>query len=248
MIPYHIYDNFKLGPLTFHTWGIFVSLGFVAALIYILKVAKKEGLNTDKIFDLSLILLFSGIIGGRVGYVIANFQFFKYDLAEIIKVWDGGLGFMSGFLLATLAGYLYLKTQKISFWQVADIFAPAIAIGYFISRIGCFLVHDHLGKETKFFLSVNFNGKNYHETTIYTALSALTIFIILLILKRRPHQEGFLFIIFGLWYSVVRFIIEFFQAGPYFAKLTGTAWLSIATFILFLVLYFFYLKKTKKLS
>ncbi|PIU43378.1 MAG: prolipoprotein diacylglyceryl transferase, partial [Candidatus Nealsonbacteria bacterium CG07_land_8_20_14_0_80_40_10] len=173
MIPYKVFDAFKFGPLTLHTWGIFFALGFVAALIYVMSEAIRKKISSDKIFDLSLILLFAGVLGSRLGFVIANYQIYLSHPVEIFKVWDGGLGFISGFLLAILVGWLYIRAQKLDFWKVADIYVPAVALGYFIGRIGCFLTHDHLGKETNFFLGVKMAGKVYHDTSIYTTALAL---------------------------------------------------------------------------
>ena len=242
MIPYKVFDAFKFGPLTLHTWGIFFALGFVAALIYVMSEAIRKKISSDKIFDLSLILLFAGVLGSRLGFVIANYQIYLSYPVEIFKVWDGGLGFISGFLLAILVGWLYIRAQKLDFWKVADIYAPAVALGYFIGRIGCFLTHDHLGKETNFFLGVKMAEKVYHDTSIYTTALALIIFIILLLLKNRERFDGSLFYIFVLLYTLGRFKIEFFQVGPYFYGLTATAWVVATTFIVTLA---FYLKRTK---
>jgi prolipoprotein diacylglyceryltransferase len=64
---------------------------------------------------------------------------YEYDILGIIRIWEGGMMFFGGFIGGFLAGMIYLKKQKISVLQVADIAAPAIAIGVFFTRIGCFL-------------------------------------------------------------------------------------------------------------
>lgn len=232
MIPYQPILFITLGPLRIYTWGTLFAVGFLLALWLGLRQARRAGIDSEKIFDLGFLILIFGILGGRLAYVIANWPTFKDNWVDIFKIWDGGLGFIGGFLLAAAASIIYIRKQKLSLPKIADLAAPSIVLAYLVGRIGCFLIHDHIGKETNVPWGIRYlDGTVRHETSIYTGLNALILLLILLYLRKKNLPQGGLFIIYLIYYSITRFAIEFFQVGPYFYKLTATQWVLIPVFL-----------------
>lgn len=135
--PFDLFGH-QLGPFTLHTYGLLVALGFLAALVIVLRGARREGLPTEPVLDLAFVAVLAAIVGSRLLYVLFNLSEYVADPLRIFKVWEGGLIFHGGLLLAIPACLLVVRRSGLPAWRTADIFAPAIALGQAIGRIGCF--------------------------------------------------------------------------------------------------------------
>src|SRR5438067_2157949 len=98
---------FQLGPLTLRTYGVMVALGFIAALQIAKVGARLRRLPEAKVQDLVVVLIFAGLFGARLFYVLLNFSYFSAHPGEIFQIWEGGLVFYGGFLVAALVGWVY---------------------------------------------------------------------------------------------------------------------------------------------
>lgn len=210
MIPYWVYDKITIGPVTIYTWGLMIGLAFIVGLFVALKEAKRKQIDSDKIINLAILVLIGSFLGARLVYI---FQYLDYYLAnplDIFKVWQGGVVFYGGLGGAFLFGWLYIKKCKLSFWQIADIIAPAVAIGIFIGRIGCCLINDHIGTVVSLPWSIRYiDGTLRHPVAEYLSLNGLILFLFLWAIRKKIKQVGMLFLIFLLWYGATRFFLDF---------------------------------------
>ncbi len=210
---------FKLGPLTIHTYGFFVAMGFVAGILLAKNEAKRLGEDQEKIMDLFFYILIAAIVGSRLFYVAINFKMFLSDPLEIFKIWNGGLVFYGGFIAALIIGLIYLKKNKMPLWKTADIAAPSLALGQFFGRLGCFSAGCCYGKACDLPWAVTFahpdtlapTGIPLHPTQLYHSLSNLTIFIILFFFRSRKKFDGQLFWLYMFLYGITRSFIEIFR-------------------------------------
>lgn len=211
---------FKIGPLTIHTYGVLVAAGFLLGLALAIRQAKKEGIPADKIVDLGFYILISALIGSRLFFVVINAEHYLRNPIDIVKIWEGGLVFYGGILLAIPTAHWYIKKNKLGVWSTADIFAPSIAIAHAIGRLGCFSAGCCYGKPAEGLpWAVTFTdpeclarlGMPLHPTQLYESLGELINFLILITLRRYKSFNGQLFFTYLLLYSVLRFIIEFFR-------------------------------------
>lgn len=235
MIPYKIFETISLGPIKIQVWGFMVALAFLFALFLGLVEAQRKKIKQNHILNLTFYLLLGGILGGRLSFVIVHLDFYSKNFWEIFKIWEGGMIFYGGALLAFFFGFLYVRKHRLSFWQIADLVAPSLALGIFIGRIGCFLIHDHLGKIMKhpLFFGINYFGEIRHEPALYELASALLIFLVLWLIRKKIKKEGLLFIIFLLSYSGARFFIDYFrELDLRFFWLTGSQYLSSILFFI----------------
>ena len=125
------------------------------------------------------------------------------------------------FWIAVAGAAVYLGGKKISFFRVADITAPSIAAGVFLTRIGCFMSGCCFGNPTSCPAGVVFPpdspaghshpGIAIHPTQIYSSLYGLVIFLLLLLIDRKKRFEGFLFSWLCILYGAARFIVDFFR-------------------------------------
>jgi phosphatidylglycerol:prolipoprotein diacylglycerol transferase len=193
-----------------------------------------------------------GFIGGRGFHIFYEaWDFYSARPLDILKVWQGGFVFYGGFLSALIASFIYLKWKKISFGKWADLFAPVAAVGYAVGRIGCFLNGCCYGKlcdlpwAVQFTLPGQIEGHR-HPTQLYSTLWDLSIFIILVLIERKPKwlrtkvsfinkHKGSLFFFWLLFHSIGRFWIEQLRddlRGANYFQLSIASWLSIGFIIL----------------
>lgn len=123
-------------------YGLMLMLGFVTALVLSCWRARKHGLSRDSVIDVGIISILFGIIGARLAFLFLDYTPTDGKIgnfSEWMAVWEGGLTFQGGLVLAILATYAYLRLKKISVGTMFDTFAPGLAIGVGFGRIGCLL-------------------------------------------------------------------------------------------------------------
>src|SRR3989344_5472989 len=187
MIPYIQFISFQLGPLTIYVWGLMVALGILVATALGARVAKRRGLDERVIWDLAFWGAAGGFLGARLAHVLlyAPEQYVSEPI-RILALRDGGYSSLGAFVGAILAGVIYARVKRAALAPYADIAALFVPLGYGIGRIGCFLIHDHPGTATDFFLGVRFpDGIVRHDLGTYKALNGFALALLFLILYRR---------------------------------------------------------------
>lgn len=210
---------FQIGSFKIHTYGVFIALGFLTGIILALREAKRVGEAPEKILDLAFYLIIAAIVGSRLLYIVLNYRYYIENPLEMVKIWSGGLVFYGGFLLALIVGIWYIRKNHLLLWKTVDVFAPSIAIGQAIGRLGCFSAGCCYGKETTLPWAVTFSnpeclanlGVPLHPTQLYSSLNALFIFLILTVIKRFKKFDGLLIWLYVLLYSITRSVIEIFR-------------------------------------
>lgn len=125
-------------------FGAMVLLGIVSANALGAWRARQVGVNPDLIYTLSVWLFFAGFGGARLFYVIEYWDHFaaptwQQTLANLAKVNEGGIVLYGSVLGAVAAFLIFCRVYKIPSLALADIVAPALAIGLAFGRIGCFM-------------------------------------------------------------------------------------------------------------
>jgi phosphatidylglycerol:prolipoprotein diacylglycerol transferase len=205
--------------ITLYTYGLFLALGFLAAIWFTNRNARFYGIKSSDISDLFFVILISGIIGGRLLYVILNFEEFRATPLDMFKLWNGGLVFFGGFISAVAASLITLKIKHLPFLKTADAIAPGAALGHGIGRFGCFFAGCCYGRQCELPFAVQFSDPHslaplhvpLHPTQIYMVLANLLLFFILVFLQGRKRFHGMIFLSYIILYSIFRFIIEFFR-------------------------------------
>lgn len=211
---------FKLGPLTIHTYGVFVAMGFFAGLFVTMRLARTESIPTGLIMDMSFVILLAAIIGSRALYVLMNLSFYLENPIHAFKLWEGGLVFSGGLAASGLVMGWYIHRHGLSWWKTGDLWAPGIAVGQAIGRIGCLMAGCCYGKPANDLpWAVTFTdpsclapiGMPLHPTQLYSMISGFVIFLILLILFYRRKFYGQVLIWFVILHSTARLLIERFR-------------------------------------
>ena len=210
----------EIGSLKLYTYGLFVALGFILALTVSKRLASRQkDLQPDLVTDLFFVILLSGIAGARLFYVMINFSYFKENPLAVFRIWEGGLVFFGGFVLAVVSAMTYLTIKNLPLHKTADILAPGIALGHAVGRIGCFFAGCCHGKTCTLPIALTFHhpdslaplGVGLHPTQLYSVAANFAIFLVLLFLVKRKKFHGMVFWTYVLLYSVARYIIEMFR-------------------------------------
>lgn len=206
---------FKIGPLTVYSWGFMLALAIIVAIWGIGKLFVREGYDKEKVLDITLITVIAGLLGGRLLFILlfawddflANpLIFFAYS--------SGGLVWYGAFAGGFLGFVIYIYKSGLNFWNVADMFAPFVALGYAMVRIGCFMWGCCYGKVTSSPLGVVFPGvDNFtrYPTQLFSSAINLLLFILLITYFPRRKFPGQVFLLYLIGYSIYRFSIEFFR-------------------------------------
>ena len=207
----------RWGPLPVRAWGTMLMLGFVAAMFWAIWDSRNdEEFSTDFIIDLTLAILIGAVIGARLLSVGLNWGYYGENLDQLMRVWAGGLSFHGGLFGGLIAGAALTWHRGISVRRTMDLFGPSIALGYAITRVGCFLNGCCYGSPTDSIFGVVFPhianagvpGINLHPAQLYASAASLAIFAILLLLRSRISTPGNLFGSYLLIYSASRYLIE----------------------------------------
>lgn len=210
---------FKIGPFTLHTYGLLISTGVLLAVALAVRQARREGEDPQKMLDLAFYLLLASIVGSRLLYVLISYSDYLVRPWAIFKLWEGGLVFYGGFVLALMVGIWYLDRHRLPLWKTADIWAAPLALGHAVGRLGCFAAGCCYGKPTGVPWAVTFTdpqslailGVPLHPVQLYEAFANLLLFIFLCLYRPYRRFEGQIFWLYVLVYSVIRFVLEFFR-------------------------------------
>jgi phosphatidylglycerol:prolipoprotein diacylglycerol transferase len=244
-IPRIEFLNWVIGPIPIRLYGLMIALGFIIGVLLASRQAKKEGVHPNRILDLGVYMLLTAIIGSRMLFVLTNLHEFAAKPLDAFALWKGGLVFYGGLLAAVPVGIWYVRKHDLPVWRTADIMAPSISIGHAFGRMGCFFAGCCYGAPSSGPLSITFHdphslaplGVPLFPTQLAESSGELLIFCTLLLLRRHKTFDGQLFWFYGLFYAVLRFVIEFFRGdairGLYFGGVISTSQIiAIGMFLL----------------
>lgn len=228
-----------IGPVPINWYGMTFALGFTVGTWLVWRWAAHLPELRATLEPLMCWIVCGTVIGARLYYVAQNetMQYLVHPW-RIFAVWEGGLAYFGGLFGALLAAFIYLHRQRINFWKVADVFAPAIVIGSAIGRISCGLAGMDYGTPTKLpwgFIYTNPNsyapldGVARHPDQFYELFGDLLIAWALLKLRGKV-PDGVLFLLYLLLFGMLRFMVFFVRGSvpPVGFGLKNAQWTALA--------------------
>ncbi|HYV11351.1 MAG TPA: prolipoprotein diacylglyceryl transferase [Pyrinomonadaceae bacterium] len=219
-------ELFRIGNFPINTYGVFLAVAFLCAILIAVRLARRDGLPAEKIYDLSLWMLLAGLVGSKILMLFTEPDYRDNPalLLSLDFLRSGGV-FYGGLLGAVLAGYFLMKRYKLPWWKTADACAPGIAVANFFGRQGCFAAGCCWGKPTTLPWGVKFTELGHqitgvptdvhlHPTQLYESFAMLLVFGFLLWLHKRKRFDGQVILTYALLYSTIRFAIEFVRDDP----------------------------------
>lgn len=214
------------GGVAIPAYGAFMLLALLTGLtVFMLEARRQPSLRRDKL-ALMLAAIIGGVLGAKIPVWIMAFRQIHTLWPDLWPLLSGRtvVGGLIGGALAVVGMRRYLGITEKS----GNLFAPAIALGLAIGRIGCFCAGCCYGVPTSLPWGVTFgDGIARHPTQLYESAFALALFIFLLASRRKFAEPGRLFGIFMIAYFAFRFLIEFLRAGD--IAVLGLTWAQIAS-------------------
>jgi phosphatidylglycerol:prolipoprotein diacylglycerol transferase len=231
-----------------HTYGVLVAVAFLTALWLAGKLAARAGLSVDAVTNLGIYCALAAIVGAKLMMFLVDFSYYKEHPGELLSISSlqaGGV-FYGGLIGALAVSWWYMRKTGLPVLKTADVFAPAIALGHGIGRLGCFSAGCCWGVECHLPWAVTFTNPAAHDlvgvplmvplhpTQLYEALAEFLIFGVLYWRFGKAHTPGAVISLYLMLYSTARFIVEFFryheQGNLWGGPLDTSQWISIALF------------------
>ena len=167
-------EIFRIYGFPINTYGVFLALAFLCAILITVKLAARDGLPREKIYDLCLWMLLSSLIGSKILMLFTEPEYRDHplQLLSLDFLRSGGV-FYGGLIGAILAGYFLMRRYKLPWWKTADACAPGIALGNFFGRQGCFAAGCCWGKPTTSWWGIQFAEAGNAITGVPTTVSQL---------------------------------------------------------------------------
>jgi phosphatidylglycerol:prolipoprotein diacylglycerol transferase len=237
----------SFGSFYIPTYGVLVAIAFLVALWLTVRLGKSAGLSSEQVTNLATYCAIAGLLGAKLFMIAFEWKehdyghhpgsIFSLDNLQAAGVYQGGL------LLAILTAIVYMRRQHMPILRTCDVFAPGLAAGHAIGRIGCLAAGCCWGTECHRPWAITFTNREattgvpldqpLHPTQLYESFGNAAIFAFLFWRFRKPHTDGSIFGEYLVLYSILRFVVEFFRAhqqGLEFG-LSLTQWISLGTLI-----------------
>jgi len=237
---------FTIGGFSVPTYGVLVAVGFLTGLWLAARLARRAGLDPEKISNLGVYAALSAIVGAKLFMILGSLDYYLAEPSRLfsLSALQAGGVFYGGLLLALAVTVWYARRAALPPLETADVFAPAVAIGHGIGRLGCFAAGCCWGKPTDGPFGVAFTdplahewvgaplGVHLHPTQIYESAGTLLIGYLLLRRFSQPHVPGTILGLYLALYSSFRFFVEFLRdAGPrsfpFDGPLSSTQWIAL---------------------
>lgn len=196
-----------IGFIHLPTFYLVMSLALLTVLSFLSsRIEKNKNFERKTAFDLALVIMIFGFIGGRLFHVIYEEPryYLRFPL-QIFQFWNGGYVYFGGMLSALIASHVFLKRKGEKFLRWADFMAPVLSLIYALGRLACLFEGCCYGKACNLPWSIN----GLHPTQLYMVIAELVVFTVILNLKMR--REGQIFFTWLMLHSASRFAIEFYR-------------------------------------
>jgi len=233
-----------------HTYGVLVAVAFLSALWLAARLSRQAGLDADAVTNLGIYCALAAIGGAKLMMFLIDIPYYTQHPGEIFSLGTlqaGGV-FYGGLIAALAVAVWYMRKTRLPGWKTADVFAPAIALGHGIGRLGCFSAGCCWGVECHRPWAVTFTSPVAHDlvgvplhlpihpTQLYEAFAEFAIFAFLYWRSRKPHGDGGIIGAYLMLYSTARFTVEFFrvheQGNVLGGALDASQWISAGLFLL----------------
>jgi phosphatidylglycerol---prolipoprotein diacylglyceryl transferase len=214
----------ELGPITVYTYGVLLAAAYLLGLKLAMVRAQARHLDHTRVLDLGIYIIISALLGAKLLLLITDWRTFTSSPGELLTLLRSGGVFYGGLIVAVAVSLWYIRHVGLPLWTTCDVFAPGIALGHVIGRLGCLFAGCCYGKPTDLPWGITFTNLFAHEnvgtplnqalhpTQLYEAGAEALILVILLATESRGRRfAGRTFWLYMLLYAVSRFVIEFYR-------------------------------------
>jgi phosphatidylglycerol:prolipoprotein diacylglycerol transferase len=218
---------FEFGGFTIYSYGVLLAAAYLLGLQFALIRARLRGLDRERVMDLGIWIIISALVGAKLLLLVVDYRPFLANPRTIVDLLRSGGVFYGGLIAAVTVALAYIWRHRMPMWTTTDVFAPGIALGHVVGRLGCLLAGCCFGRPTSVPWAISFHdpnafatsgtplGVSLHPTQLYEAGAEALILVFLLAFERRGRPfPGRTFWSYMLLYGISRFIIEFYRGDP----------------------------------
>lgn len=210
---------FEVGPLKIFTYGFLLALAFLSAIYLSGREAGRLGLPVARFYDLCFYIVLAAVVGSRLLYVLLDLPHFLANPLKIFALWEGGLVFHGGVVLALGVAFYYMKVHALPWRRCLDALAVGMPVGQFFGRLGCFMAGCCYGSPSDLPWAVTFTAAGslcplkepLHPAQLYEAFLALGVFGVVYWFRTRKRFDGQMMLTYFCLAGLVRFTVEFFR-------------------------------------
>lgn len=243
-IPSPTFSVFEIGPLRIHVYGIL--MGIAVATAWYLSARRYEKFGGERATGESagFWAIALGFVGARLAFVLPRLGDYSDDWLGVFRIWEGGIALYGGLLFGTAAALFVVHRRRGSLLMFADAAAVGLPAAQAIGRWGNYFNQELFGTPTALPWGLEIDPENrpaaypdaetFHPTFLYEMLWNIGLIVLLLWLERRfKLRRGTSIVIYMLWYSVGRFLLELIRTdSPYrFWGISRNGWVSIVVFL-----------------
>ena len=206
-----------IGPVTIYAYGLMIAIGILSAYLTVEYRAKRKGMEYELVFNLTVWCALGGILGAKLLYLITQIPAIISDPKVLLDINEGFVVY-GGIIGGIFAGYLFCRRHKLKFLTYFDLVMPSIALAQGFGRIGCTFAGCCYGIETDSAFSIVFHNSKYAVNGVHliptqpiSSFLDFLNFIALVLISRRTKADGQVAGFYLIFYSVGRFILEFFR-------------------------------------
>lgn len=218
----------EFGRFSLPTYGVIAASGLILGLLLNVRLAVRDRINEDKAWNLGVIAILAAVVGSKLLFIIVEWDFYSTHPRALLDssfIQSGGV-YYGGLIGAIVASVIYMRLAKMPVLRTCDAFAPGVAFGHGLGRLGCLTAGCCYGAPTNLPWAVIFTnplaatgagtplGIPLHPSQIYEFLAEMVITSILLLLWRRRSFAGQIIGAYAFLYGVARFFLEFLRGDP----------------------------------
>jgi phosphatidylglycerol:prolipoprotein diacylglycerol transferase len=210
---------FTIGNLSIPTYTVLLDLGLIFGLLVTYFEGKRVLQSGQMGLDVGLWVVIGGIIGGRIGYVVANWSAFSEDWLRVFRIWEGGLSFhgalLGGLLVLLIFSLIQRKDDEpLSFWVLADVVTPGLALGIVFGWAACLMggcAYGAVGQGFGYAILPDIFGLEAPRfaTQVIGFAFSLVLFFVIWFMRRRWPYPGASFLMYLMIYCGGQFFLEF---------------------------------------
>jgi len=211
----------QIGPFTVYGYGLMIAIGVLVAYSVGEYRAKKQGLDPDSLFWITISCLVGGILGAKLLFIIVEIKSIIADPSILLDVTHGFVVY-GGIIGGIGIGYLYCKLKKLVFLKYFDLVMPSIAIAQGFGRVGCMFAGCCYGRQTDGWFHVVYHSSDFAPNgvaliptqMIMAFLNFAHFFILAFLIKKLVKHDGQIAGFYLVFYSIGRFFLEYLRNDP----------------------------------
>lgn len=212
MIPWFQFTAIHLGPLTIQVWGLFVASGMGLSL-WLLEKQTTDNPQQKQILDSAFWAIIWGFIGARLGHVfLYEPSFFLAHPLDVFKVWQGGMSSFGSFIGAAGAAWYAGKKYHFNFKELLDQLLYVTVPGWMLGRVGCFMIHDHLGAASNCPLAMMTPVGQRLDMALLEILGMVPLLVWLIVGRQKTRGAGERSLVIVAYYCALRLVLDFWRA------------------------------------